>query len=83
MMVGVVKKSEQSLAAYAAALWALVFAVLHLVWAAGWYVGLEPEQAREAFDADSSLAWRFCAKCRHAPRLAAAAAVNSGFAALI
>jgi hypothetical protein len=34
---------------YAAALWAFVFGVLHVVWAMGWYVGLDPEQARIAF----------------------------------
>jgi hypothetical protein len=34
---------------YAAALWALIFAVLHVVWAAGWYVGLDPELSRKAF----------------------------------
>ena len=36
-------------AAYAAALWALIFALFHLIWATGWYVGLDPEQARLAF----------------------------------
>lgn len=35
---------------YAAALWALVFAVLHVVWATGWYVGLDPELSRKAFE---------------------------------
>jgi hypothetical protein len=35
--------------AYAAALWALVFAGVHIVWAAGWYVGLDAERARLAF----------------------------------
>jgi hypothetical protein len=35
--------------AYAAALWALVVAVFHVMWAAGWYVGLDPEWARIAF----------------------------------
>ena len=35
--------------AYSAALWALIFAVLHIMWAAGWYVGLQPEEARRAF----------------------------------
>jgi hypothetical protein len=34
---------------YAAALWALIFAVLHVVWALGWYVGLDQELARQAF----------------------------------
>jgi hypothetical protein len=42
--------SHKSWSGYAAALWALIFAVLHLVWAAGWYIGLNPERAREAFD---------------------------------
>jgi hypothetical protein len=33
----------------AAAGWALVFAVFHIVWAAGWYPLLDAEQARLAF----------------------------------
>jgi hypothetical protein len=32
-----------------AALWALAFAVFHVMWATGWYIGLDPEQARLAF----------------------------------
>lgn len=35
--------------AYAAAVWALTFSALHVVWAAGWYVGLDQESARRAF----------------------------------
>jgi hypothetical protein len=35
--------------AYAAALWAAVFATFHIVWAAGWYPLLNAEQARIAF----------------------------------
>ena len=35
--------------AYAAALWALVFAIFHIVWAAGWYPLLDAEQTRIAF----------------------------------
>ena len=35
--------------AYAAALWSLIFATFHILWAFGWYVGLDPEQARIAF----------------------------------
>lgn len=38
-----------SWAAYAAALWAFIFAIFHVIWAAGWYVGLDPEWARAAF----------------------------------
>jgi hypothetical protein len=34
---------------YGAALWALIFAALHVVWALGWYVGLDQESARQAF----------------------------------
>lgn len=34
---------------YSAAVWALIFAVLHVVWAMGWYVGLHQESARKAF----------------------------------
>ncbi|MGE5813256.1 MAG: DUF3995 domain-containing protein [Acidobacteriota bacterium] len=35
--------------AYAAALWALIFGLLHGVWATGWYIGLDRELARKAF----------------------------------
>ena len=35
--------------AYAAALWAGVFAIFHIVWAAGWYPLLDAEQARISF----------------------------------
>jgi hypothetical protein len=35
--------------AYGAALWASVFAVFHIIWAAGWYPLLDAEQARIAF----------------------------------
>ena len=34
---------------YAAAIWALIFAVFHVIWASGWYIGLNPETARVAF----------------------------------
>lgn len=34
---------------HVAAVWALVFAGFHLVWAAGWYVGLDPVAARQMF----------------------------------
>lgn len=32
-----------------AALWAFIFALLHLVWAFGWYLGLDAEMAEKAF----------------------------------
>ena len=35
--------------AYAAALWAFVFAGFHIIWAAGWYPLLDAEQTRIAF----------------------------------
>jgi hypothetical protein len=35
--------------AYAAALWAAVFAVFHVIWAAGWYPLLNAAHARIAF----------------------------------
>ena len=35
--------------AYAAASWALIFGLLHGVWAIGWYIGLDREFARRAF----------------------------------
>ena len=34
---------------YTAALWALVFAAFHVVWAMGWYIGLDQEPAGTAF----------------------------------
>ena len=43
--------------AYAAALWALIFAIFHVVWACGWYVGLDPAQARLAFRKPLFFAW--------------------------
>jgi hypothetical protein len=36
-------------AAYGAALWAFLFATVHVAWAAGWYIGLPSKQARQAF----------------------------------
>jgi hypothetical protein len=41
---------ERSWPAYGAAIWSLVFAVLHGVWAMGWYIGLDAETARKAFE---------------------------------
>lgn len=35
--------------AYAAACWALIFAGFHIVWAAGWYILLDPIEAAAAF----------------------------------
>lgn len=35
--------------AYGAALWAFVFAIFHIIWAAGWYPLLDAHQARIAF----------------------------------
>lgn len=35
---------------YGAAFWALIFAALHIAWAMGWYVGLDEEMARGAFE---------------------------------
>lgn len=43
--------------AHAAALWALIFAAFHVMWACGWYVGLDPEQARVAFQRPAFLAY--------------------------
>ena len=42
-------RSDGSWTAYAAAVWAGIFAAFHLIWATGWYVGLEQEPARTAF----------------------------------
>lgn len=35
---------------YGAAPWSLIFAALHILWAMGWYVGLDHESARQAFE---------------------------------
>lgn len=43
------RQRQGSWVAYAAALWALVFAAFHLVWAAGWYPLLNAEEVRIAF----------------------------------
>lgn len=43
------RHSSSAWTAYAAAVWALIFAVFHFVWASGWYIGLDAEQARRAF----------------------------------
>ncbi len=40
---------ERPWVAYAAAIWAAVFAVFHIIWAAGWYPLLNAEGARAAF----------------------------------
>lgn len=34
---------------YCAAVWSIVFAALHVIWACGWYIGLNPVTAAEAF----------------------------------
>ena len=43
--------------AVAAALWSLIFAAVHLAWAGGWYVGLDPVAAAAAFDRPWFLAY--------------------------
>jgi len=43
--------------AYAAALWAFVFAIFHFVWAAGWYPLLDAAKARVAFAIPWKLAY--------------------------
>jgi hypothetical protein len=43
--------------AYAAACWALIFAFFHIVWAAGWYILLDPAQAQAAFASPWMLAY--------------------------
>lgn len=35
---------------YAAAFWALIFAVLHIAWAMGWYIGADAESMKKAFE---------------------------------
>jgi len=42
-------RSKGSWVGYSAALWALIFAGLHVVWAMGWYIGLHQELAEKAF----------------------------------
>ena len=42
-----------------ASLWAVLFAALHLAWASGWYVGLDPVAAATAFARPWFLAYDF------------------------
>jgi hypothetical protein len=41
----------------AASLWSLIFAAVHLLWACGWYVGLDAVAAAAAFDRPWFLAY--------------------------
>jgi hypothetical protein len=50
-------RSKSAWAGYGAALWALIFAVFHIIWATGWYIGLDAEQARIAFAKTSFLVY--------------------------
>ncbi len=43
------QQASHTLIAYSAACWAFVFGVFHIAWAAGWYIGLDPQWARTAF----------------------------------
>lgn len=45
----ITNSTKRSWFGYGAALWALIFAALHVAWAMGWYVGLDHESARQAF----------------------------------
>jgi Protein of unknown function (DUF3995) len=47
--------------AVAAAAWAFIFGCFHFIWAAGWYVGLDAEQARKAFAVPWKLAYDIAA----------------------
>jgi hypothetical protein len=40
---------RESWVGYAAALWAMIFAALHIIWATGWYIGLNQELSQKAF----------------------------------
>ncbi|MGE0131453.1 MAG: hypothetical protein AB7U82_25505 [Blastocatellales bacterium] len=51
------KTSRHRWIAYAAACWALIFAVFHIVWAAGWYILLDPVEAAAAFASPWMLAY--------------------------
>ena len=43
------QRPQRAVWAYAAAAWASIFAVFHIIWAAGWYPLLDLEGARAAF----------------------------------
>ena len=47
--LGPLRRRDSPWVAYGAAIWALIFAAFHIVWAAGWYPLLNAEQARIAF----------------------------------
>lgn len=55
--------SKDHLFGYGAALWALIFAALHVAWALGWYVGLDKELARQAFQRRWFLVYDLVAAC--------------------
>jgi hypothetical protein len=56
-------KTGHELVANTAAGWALIFAALHIVWASGWYVGLDAAQARVAFAKPWFFAYDVVAAC--------------------
>jgi hypothetical protein len=47
---------------YGATLWALIFGLLHVAWALGWYIGLDAEMARKAFEHGWFLAYDLIAR---------------------
>src|SRR4028118_823898 len=51
------KTSRHRWVGYAAACWALIFAIFHIVWAAGWYILLDPMEAAAAFASPWMLAY--------------------------
>jgi uncharacterized membrane protein len=43
-------KVSRNFAAYFAAIWAVLFGILHLIWATGYYLWLSNKQAEQAFE---------------------------------
>jgi hypothetical protein len=48
---------------YCAALWSFIFAIFHVIWAMGCYVGLNPESARIAFAKTPFLIYNIAVAC--------------------
>jgi hypothetical protein len=49
--------STKSWPAFGAAIWSAIFGVFHIIWAMGWYVGLNAEETRKAFQVTWKLAF--------------------------
>jgi hypothetical protein len=49
VLVALSEQFTNSWPAFGAAIWSAIFGVFHIIWALGWYVGLNAEETRKAF----------------------------------